>query len=636
MPSRRVAATLAAALLLTPACSSQEEPPPPPASPVMPPDLHSAARPMEVRVTHMELDWKVLFDQQSLAGTVTLHLERGPDWTGQPLRLDSRDLEIRGAQAGLARGVLAPTTWRAGEADPILGTPILVDLPEGADRVRLAYRTRPEATGLQWLAPEQTAGGRHPFLYSQAQAIHARSFVPCQDTPGVRITFDAVLRVDPPLRAVMAAAPAPAAGGDGPGVFRFRMEHPVPTYLLALAAGDLTFGETGPRTGVWSEPPLLTRSVSEFADMEPMLQAAERLYGPYRWGRYDLLVLPPFFPFGGMENPTLTFLTPTVLAGDRSLVALVAHELAHSWSGNLVTNATWSDFWLNEGFTTYIQQRIMEEVYGPEVAEMHWVLGRRDLDQELAAKADAPGDQVLHIDLSGRDPDDGMNDIPYEKGALFLRLLEETYGRETFDGFLRRWFNAHAFTSVTTGQFRAYLEENLLAAHQPLPGRQAPGLDDWLEQPGLPASAPSFTSAALARVDAALAAWVQGATPAARLDTAGWTTQHWLHFLDGLPGSLTPAQMAELDAAFGFTGTGNAEVLDRWLVLAIRHGHAAADRRLEEFLTSQGRRKFLTPLYEELMKTPEGASRARRLYRWARPRYHAIARRTLDAIVGQP
>jgi hypothetical protein len=367
-----------------------------------------------------------------------------------------------------------------------------------------------------------------------------------------------------------------------------------------------------------------------------MIEVSEKLFGPYRWGRYDLLILPPSFPFGGMENPRLSFITPTVIAGDRSLTALIAHELAHSWSGNLVTNATWSDFWLNEGFTTYIQQRIMEAVYGGERADMGWMLGRQDLDQELAAKSETPADQILHIDLAGRDPDDGMNDIPYEKGALFLRLLEETYGRATFDAFLRRWFDTHAFTSVTTGEFRAFQEQQLMARHQPVAGRSAPSLDAWLEQPGLPADAPVIASDALQKVDAAVRDWAAGRTPAARLDTVGWTTQHWLHLLNGLPAPLSTAQMQELDAAFGFTRSGNAEILDRWLVLAIRHGYGAADQRLEEFLTSQGRRKFLTPLYEELMLTPEGARRAKRLYTWARPRYHAIARRTLDEIVGRP
>ena len=343
-------------------------------------------------------------------------------------------------------------------------------------------------------------------------------------SPVVRVTFKATLRVPAELTAVMAAA---RAGNDreGTGIFHFEMPLAIPSYLIALAVGDLKFAEVGPRTGVWAEPPLLERSAAEFADMEKMLSATEALYGPYRWLRYDILVLPPSFPFGGMENPMLTFATPTILAGDRSLVALVAHEMAHSWSGNLVTNATWSDFWLNEGFTTYIEKRIMEAVYGQERAEMEWVLGRQDLDNEIDDLAETPADQILHIDLSGRDPDDGMTQIAYEKGALFLRLLEETYGRDVFDRFIKKWFDGHAFTSVTTATFRDDLQTHLLDTAAPVAGAKAPDLDLWLTGPGLPTDAPAFASQALARVDEALASWVDGTTSTADLSVADWNYQ---------------------------------------------------------------------------------------------------------------
>jgi len=397
--------------------------------------------------------------------------------------------------------------------------------------------------------------------------------------------------------------------------------------------GDLKFAEVGPRTGVWAEPALLAKAAAEFRDMEKMLDATEALYGPYRWQRYDILVLPPSFPFGGMENPMLTFATPTVLAGDRSLVALVAHEMAHSWSGNLVTNATWSDFWLNEGFTTYIEKRIMEAVYGVKRAEMEWVLGRQDLDRQLAFLADTPADQILHIDLTGRDPDDGMTQIAYEKGALFLRLLEETYGRDVFDRFLKAWFDDHAFTSVTTATFRDYLQTHLLDAATPVAGAKVPDVDFWLTQPGLHVDAPAFTSQALMEVDEALAGWLDGTISTADLPTADWNYQQWLHFVRGLPDGLDAARMAELDGAFNLTATGNSEILAAWLRQSIRHGYHGADERLEQFLTGIGRRKYLEPLYRALMQTPAGQVRARAIYQAARPHYHAIATRTLDKIM---
>ena len=593
-------------------------------------DIHSFSRPDETRVTHLDLDWTVSFQERALDGSATLLLKRVVP--GRPLTLDTRALDVRAVEAGTAKG-LTPAQWAWGETDTILGRALVVTLPDNADRVKITYRTSPDASGLQWLDPAQTAGVLHPFLYTQSQAIHARSWIPCQDSPGVRATFTARVRVPAPLRAVMAAEfLKPRA--DEKEVWRFQMEQPVPSYLLALAAGDLKEKSIGRRTAVWAEPAVLDKAAYEFADMEKMLEAAEALYGEYRWGRYDLLVLPPSFPFGGMENPRLTFATPTVLAGDRSLVALVAHELAHSWSGNLVTNATWSDFWLNEGFTTYFERRLIEAVYGRDRAEMEGMIGRRELEEEIVRLADKPGDQVLHQNLEGRDPDDAVNNIPYEKGALFARRLEEAYGRTAFDAFLRAWFDGHAFTSVTTPVFRAELEERLMRSTPLLPGQTAPDLDAWLNGPGLPADAPRPASDSLVPVGDAARAWAEGKMPIDRIDTKGWTTHHWLHFIGALPASLTADQMAELDKAFGLTGRGNCEIATEWLVLCVRHGYRAADARLEQHLTTLGRRKLLRPIYEELVKTEPGRETARRIYAKGRPLYQAITRRTLDSIVG--
>lgn len=636
------AITIALGVALLAACTATQPPPPATAKDVVR-DIHSYARPDQVRVTHLDLDWQVDFDRKVLEGSAVLHLDRGPAGKRAPLRLDTRDLDIVAVRAAIDGDGNPPrdVPWRLAEPDPHLGSELVIELNSDFDRVQIEYRTSPRASGLQWLDPAQTAGGKHPFLYTQSQAIHARSWIPCQDSPAVRVTFDASIRVPTPLRAVMAARETTPEKGippvtDGYSTYTYSMEHPIPSYLIALAVGDLKFGEVGPRTGVWAEPSVLPAAVQEFADMERMLEVTEAIYGPYRWGRYDLLVLPPSFPFGGMENPMLTFATPTVLAGDRSLVSLVAHELAHSWSGNLVTNATWSDFWLNEGFTTYIERRIMEAVYGEERADMEWTLGRQDLDAELESFEDSPGDQVLHIDLKGRDPDDGMTDIPYEKGALMLRLLEETYGREVFDRFLRSWFDQHAFTSLTTDRMTEYMTANLLDKEKPLPGHSAPDLSAWINQPGLPATAPTIPSDVLQRVGESADRWAAGDLAAASIDTGDWTTQQWLHFLRSLPDDLSAESMAALDAAFGLTRTGNSEITDQWLILAIRHGYEPAYGRLGEFLTAQGRRKFLKPLYEELVKTEDGRVRAKAIYRKARPLYHSISRRTLDEIVGWP
>jgi aminopeptidase N len=589
------------------------------ASRPIPMDIHSHAEPNDVRVRHMSLNLALDFDAQRAEGSVRLDLER-LDPTA-PLILDANELEIQ-AVAGSDGG---ERSFELGPKDEKIASALTVHLAPSDKSVTIRYRTSPSAEAMQWLAPEQTAGGKRPFLFTQGQSILTRSWIPCQDSPGVRVTFDAKIRAPEGLTAVMSAE---QLGRDKQGAFRFRMSTPIPPYLIALACGELQFREISSRCGVWAEPPVVDRARAELGDTEAMIASAEELFGPYRWGRYDLIVLPPSFPFGGMENPRLTFATPTILAGDKSLVGLVAHELAHSWSGNLVTNATWSDFWLNEGFTVYFEQRIMEQVYGVERSEMEKLLGVQGLEKEMAElKA---WQQVLHVDLAGKHPDEAFSQVPYEKGALFLRRVEELVGRKAFDQFLRGWFDGHAFQSVTTADFLAYLQAELLADH-PAAAAQL-DLRGWIHTPGLPADAPRPQSDALALVDAELARWKAGAPPTA-LDTKAWVTHQWLRFLEGLPESIPDAQMTALDRAFRFTDSGNSEILCAWLVSAIRNRYAPADRKLESFLMDVGRRKFLKPLYAEMAKTPEGLERAKAIYAKARPRYHSVSTGTIDDIL---
>lgn len=587
-------------------------------------DLHSFARPHQVRVTHLDLDLTLDFGRKVAFGHAGLTLDRSD--LAAPLVLDSQDLTIEQVtdDAGM------PLHWSLGAPDPILGRPLEVRLGDATSRVTVHYQTSPDAAALQWLAPEQTAGGRQPFLFSQGQAILTRSWIPLQDSPAVRITWNARIRPPAGLRPVMSAAETEGADSGG---HRFRMPHPVPSYLIALACGDLDRREISPRCAVWAEPAVVDAAAAEFADLERMVASCEQLFGPYRWGRYDVLVLPPSFPFGGMENPCLTFATPTILAGDKSLVALIAHELAHSWSGNLVTNATWRDFWLNEGFTVYLEQRIMEAVYGRDRAEMEIVLGMRGLHEEMATLPAA--DQVLHIDLQGRNPDDGMTQVPYEKGAAFLRRLEAIWGRERFDAFLRGYFAGHAFRSITTQDFVAWLHRNLLD-EDPAKARQT-DVRAWIHDPGLPADAPVPQSRQLAEVERALQTWLQDRDTDA-LARAGttWVTQQWLHFLGSLPPDLDATACASLDRGLRLTHSGNGEILAAWLVRAIRSGYPGADEVQEQFLLRVGRRKFLKPIYEALAASEAGKARARAIYRRARPRYHAVSTRTLDQILGWP
>ena len=584
-------------------------------------DLHSSARPAQVRTTHLDLDLQLDFAAHVARGSVTHTLQRTDPKA--PLRLDTDDLTITACsdQAGQALPF-----WLPEQADSVLGKPLTIELRADTTQVRIDYATAKDAEAMQWLLPEQTNGGTQPFLFTQGQAILTRSWIPLQDSPAVRTTWAARIRAPQGLVPVMSAS---ERGRDGE-VATFRMDKPVPSYLIALACGDLVARDLSGRCAVWAEPSTIDRAATELSDMEAMVTACEGLFGPYRWGRYDLLVLPPSFPFGGMENPCLTFATPTILAGDKSLVALVAHELAHSWSGNLVTNATWRDFWLNEGFTVYLENRIMEQVYGKDRSAMEIVLGMQGLRDEM--KDLPPADQVLHIDLAGRNPDDGMTQVPYEKGAAFLRRLEQVYGRARLDAFLRAWFDQHAFQSVTTATFLAFLDRELLATDPAQ--KQQIDVQTWIRAAGLPADAPVPESVLFAQVQQANAAFRAG-SKAADLATVGWVTQQWLRFLAGLE-QPTRAQLEDLDQAFGFTRSGNSEILCAWLTLAVRANYRAVDRRVALFLMSVGRRKFLKPLYEALLSAEDGKARAAAIYRKARPRYHAVAQRTLDDLVGWP
>jgi aminopeptidase N len=582
-------------------------------------DIHSFARPNEVCVTHLSLDLSLDFDKSEARGTATLALDRRDPKA--PLVLDTQGLAIEAIRGTDG----SPRAHQTGDTDPNLGAPLTIQLAPADRSVTIQYHTTPAAEAMQWLQPAQTAGGRMPFLFTQGQSTFTRTWIPIQDSPAVRITYDATITAPDGMVALMSAEKLPKRAD---GKHAFQMKLPIPTYLIALACGDLVFRPISERAGIWAEPPLADRARAEFEDTESMIQAVERLFGPYRWGRYDILVLPPAFPFGGMENPMLTFATPTVLAGDKSLVSLVAHELSHSWSGNLVTNATWSDFWLNEGFTVYLENRIMEEIFGKDRALMEMQLGRFELDREM--KELPARDQVLHVDLRGRHADDGFTQVPYQKGEAFLRRIENLVGREAFDAFLKDYFETYAFQSVTTELLVERLQSKLWSKF-PDKGKQL-NFHLWLYEPGLPGDAPFAVSKALVEVDAAVDTVRAGGTPPREM-TSKWVTQQWIRFLTQLPKEISAAELKRLDGIFGFTKSENAEILGEWLRLAVERQYYEAYPRLEQFLMDVGRRKYLKPLYTELAKTDEGKARARAIYAKARQRYHPICQSLVDKIL---
>jgi leukotriene-A4 hydrolase len=587
-------------------------------------DQHSFSNPEQLRVRHLDLSLTVDFDNQQLIGSVVLDIEQVQS-DAQELVLDTRDLIIAKVEAGDGEN-WSQVQFVVGERDPILGSALRISLPEGSPKVRINYATEPQSTGLQWLQPTQTAGGKLPYMYSQAQAIHARSFIPLQDSPAVRVTYSATIFTPPQLRAVMSAGNDPTA--PLAGVYQFAMPQPIPSYLIALAAGDLHFKAMGERTGVYAEPSVLPAAAAEFADTESMLEKVELLYGKYRWDRYDLLILPPSFPWGGMENPRLSFITPTVIAGDKSLVGLIAHELAHSWSGNTVTNASWSDIWLNEGFTTYLTYRIMELQYGVERANMERLLGYQSLQRSLSELPAA--DQRLVPDLRGRDPDAGFTEIPYEKGALLVTELEQALGRPVFDEFLREYFDNFAFRSITTEQFLDFIAAVLVAEFPDKVSLQR--INQWIENPGLPAGAPVPVSPAFDQVDVQRSLWLAGELAGADLDSAKWSVHEWLHFLNGMPQQLQLAQMTELDEVFSLTASSNSEIAHSWLLLAVRSHYQPAYPALRSYLLTIGRRKLILPLYKALLQDPADRAMALEIFAQARPGYQSVAVQSIDSL----
>jgi len=596
------------------------------ALPAMAQDPLSYARYDQVRTTDLRLDLKADFTRKTLAGYAELTLN-WLDKNARSLVLDTRQLSIARVQVLDAKGNWQPASYMLDRPNAKKGQALRIALPTQPEKVRVYYHTAPTASALQWMTPAQTMSGKRPFMFSQSETIDARSWAPVQDTPAVRFTYSARIAAPAGMRVVMSAEGEQNASGAGG--WNFRMPQPIPSYLLAIAIGELEVRNLGPRTAVYAEPARIDAAAFELADTEKMVAAAESLYGPYRWGRYDMLVLPPSFPIGGMENPRMTFLTPTMIAGDRSLNDLIAHELAHSWSGNLVTNASWKHWWLNEGFTTYVTTRVVENLYGREVADMNLQV---EQEEAMASLKNIPAARQA---LLTRDPDvsdAGYTDegLAYPKGAWLLRTIEERVGREAFDPFLRGWFDQHAFQSATTEQFVAYLRKNLL---EKFPEAMSDAeLDEWLHGAGIPASANHVASPRLAALDAKRDAWLKGELPTLELDAKNWIALEWMHFLNDIDSKANTAQLKELDDSYGLRSSRNNEIAFRFYLASVHAGYNVRDP-LNAFLMSVGRKKFVLPLYGALQKNPSEAAWAKSLYAKARPRYHPDTQAAVDKLM---
>ena len=581
-------------------------------------DPHSFAQPDKAVITHLDLDINVDFDREIMKGKATYKIENN---ISSEIILDSKFLEIEKVQADGEN-----TEFSLGEFDEILGRPLKISIEKETKNITIFYRTMSQTEALQWLNPLQTTDKIYPFLYTQGWPILTRTWIPIQDSPQIRITYNATVRVPSELMAVMSAENPKKKNEKGE--YNFKMQQPIPAYLIALAVGDIEYKAVSKRTGVYAEKSMVDKAYYEFSDMEKMVSTAENLYGEYAWEKYDVIVLPESFPYGGMENPRLTFVTPTLIAGDKSLTSTIAHELAHSWSGNLVTNATWDDFWLNEGFTTYFELRIMEALYGKDRANMLALIYKQSLDAEIENLKDTRDATKLKLNLNGRNPDDASYRIPYHKGYLLLRTLEETVGREKFDEFLRLYFQRYAFSTMTTEKFIMYLNENLLVKNE-----ITFNTDDWIYKEGLPYNQAIIKSDRFDNVEKVLNQFIEN-NAVIKDATKNWTTQEWVHFINNFPSDIGKDNLAMFDEVFDFTNSTNSYIAMVWYEQSINHNYHGnnVDANIENFLINVGRRWYVRTIYEAYKRNNK-LEVALTIYKKARSNYHSVTANTIDDLL---
>jgi aminopeptidase N len=600
-------------------------------------DYHSVANIDQFRVTHIDLELRVDFHNKVLYGEAALQVKR-LDPNATELMLDTQGLDIREVSERPSNviGALSKseTTWvsrpfHVDKADPILGSPLVIELPphkRSTQTIKIEYVTSPDSSSLHWLDDAHTAGKHHPLMYTLSAPIGARGWIPLQDSPMARVTYTAIIHTDDGLLAVMSARNDAEVKHNGN--YAFVNRDAIPPSRIALAVGDLRFKATGSRTGVYAEKPLLADAAKEFADTENLLKIAETLFGSYRFERCDLVVLPPPFPLAEVGNPRAPFISSTVVTGDRSEESVVALAVAQAWAGDLVSGATPRDAWIDAGLALYMQNRLVREAYGETRSTADRVLAEHSVRENLAQMARP--DQALAVDQRDRDPAVPRSATD-EKGGLLFTFLDGKFGREHLDAFLKSYFDHFAFKSITTEEFLGYLDENLLDR---FPGIvSASQVEAWVKEPGLPQEAPLLAVHLYESVDAMRNAWLAGKTPAKKLDTRAWVTPQWTYFLDGIPGPLRKDQLNELDQAFGFTRSANAEIASSWFVLVIKSAYQPSYARLEEFLETNGRQTLLMPVYAELMKTPGGEALAKRVFARARSVYQTHTAAALDAIV---
>jgi aminopeptidase N len=573
---------------------------------------------MQGEISHIDLRIQADFDAHILKIEADYLLEEPVSGS---FFLDTSGIELKQAHANGQ-----PLQWEFDEQDGLLGERLHLKGLEHVSSFTLIFSTSPDARALQWLPAAQTAGGEHPFLYSQCQAIHARSVFPCQDTPSVRFTFSAEVEVPRPLTAVMAAEQIEAWERGESRAFRFRMPQPIPSYLFAIGVGNLVFRELGPRTGVYAEPELIESAAWEFAENEAKIVEAEKLLGPYLWERYDLLILPPSFPYGGMENPRLTFLTPTAILGNRGQTHLITHELAHAWTGNLVTNATWEDFWLNEGWTTYAETRITEVLKGVEIADLMAVYDEQRLFEVMERVGMNSVLTRLKVPSEGLDPDIAATIIPYYKGCFFLKECEYAVGRERFDAFIQKYMGKYRFQSLTTEAFLDFLDQELPDVFEKV------HVQKWVYEPGLTGERRRPQSALYDEVQRVLAAY-RGGTRPAKEQVADWHRYQILSLLQALPRQIPVEDCKYFEEILGLESKNDEDHYSYFYATCLTSGYREILPRVENFIGRVGRLLYVLPVFRAMIASDWARVHARRILEDVRERHHKITVHVINKLL---
>jgi len=610
-------------------------------------DPYSYSNPNEVLVTHADIDWEVSFQEQKIKGAVILALTRTELSNTQKLILDTDALDIASVMASDGKNY-QDAVFVVSAADPIKGRSLTITLNPDQTQVRIRYTTQPQGPALQWLTPQQTTDKQQPMLYTLACPSHARSLLPIQDTPQVKVTYSASVAVPNNLMAVMGAHHNPQ-GLALNGHYEFEMPQAISPYLISLAVGDFKFKamqDPSCRTGIYAEASQLKAAEQEFNDLTKMMTAAESLFGPYLWRRYDLLMMPSSFPAGGMENPLLAFLSPTLITGDKSSVSTLAHELAHAWFGNLISNQTWNHLWLNEGLTTYAQNRIVEKVYGKKRADLELALSY--LAFKEAEKTLKTSQKILDQTPYSPNPDEAFVATAYLKGLLFFKQLETLYGRTALDAFLKKYIQEFKFKTLNTADFESYLDKHLLM-NSGLKKAQMQ-TKAWLHNAELPNNFKAPSSEVLKVIDAKIKLWlwkspnnqspmsmIASPMTTQNLHAETWQSSEWLYFLSQLMEKELPLdKLKSLDSIYHLTDSKDAAVMSRWLLLSLKNKYNDPLKKLEAYLLTTGKVSLIKPIYQELVKTPAGFQLAVAIYKKAQGFYHPFAVKLIEPLLAKP